>query len=162
MRTSKTIEFWVGVFVAIAMAALFFLAMKVSNLSDLDLNDSGYRVTAHFRNIGSLKVRAPVTVAGVTVGRVIDIAIDRNSHDAVVTMRIQAKYDNLPSDTTASVLTAGLLGEQYIGLKPGGAEDQLRDGDDIELTQSALVLEELISKFLFSKAAEGSNKPATE
>ncbi len=155
MFESRTVEIWVGVFIAAGLAALFMLAMQVSNLSTFT-DDAGYRITARFENIGGLKVRAPVTVAGVRVGRVVGIAYDGEAFEAVVTMQVNSAYDQLPSDTSASILTAGLLGEQYIGLDPGGSLENLGDGDRIQLTQSALVLEKIIGQFLFSKAAEGT------
>lgn len=156
MRQSKTIEMWVGVFVALGLAALFFLAMKVSNLADYESTD-GYLVKAYFENVGSLKVRAPVSMSGVRMGRVSRISFDKNKYQALVEMRIDRQFDSLPEDTSASVLTAGLLGEQYISLSPGGSDDTLKDGSTIDLTQSSIVLEEMISKFLYNKA-EGDKK----
>lgn len=158
MRESRTIEIWVGLFVAMGIVAVFFLAMQVSNLSDLNVDDKSYRITARFENAGSLKVKAPVTMAGVRIGRVSAIEFDKDTYEAVVEMRVDPAYDTLPIDTTANVLTAGLLGEQYIGLSPGGSEEYLKDGDEIELTQSAMVLEEVISRFLFNKAESGAEK----
>lgn len=155
MQQSRVIETWVGLFVAMGVIALFFLAMQVSNLSELKIDDRSYRIIARFENAGSLKVKSPVTMAGVRIGRVSAIQFDKDAYEAVVEMRIEPAYDTLPTDTTANVLTAGLLGEQYVGLSPGGAEDYLKDGDEIELTQSAMVLEEVISRFLFNKAAGG-------
>ena len=158
MQQSRTIEIWVGLFVAIGVIALFFMAMQVSNLSDLKVSDQSYRIIARFANAGSLKVRAPVSMAGVHIGRVSHIRFDKDNYEAVVEMRIEPEFDTLPRDTTASVLTQGLLGEQYIGLTPGGEEEYLRDGEEVELTQSAMVLEEIISRFLFSKAESGGAK----
>jgi phospholipid/cholesterol/gamma-HCH transport system substrate-binding protein len=158
MQQSKVLETWVGLFVTLGLVALFFMAMQVSNLSDLRIDDRSYRVTARFANAGSLKLRAPVSVAGVRIGRITDIQFDKETYEAVVEMRIDPSYDTLPVDTTASVLTQGLLGEQYIGLSPGADEEYLKDGDEIELTQSAMVLEEVISRFLFSKAESGPGK----
>lgn len=149
-------EIWVGLFVAAGIAALFMLAMRVSNLSMVG-EDDGYEVTARFENISGLKVRAPVTMAGVEIGRVADIGFDSQTFQAVVTLRIRKEYDDLPEDTAASVYTSGLLGEKYVGLQPGGALDALEAGDEIELTQSSLVLEQLIGQFLFSKATEGGS-----
>jgi phospholipid/cholesterol/gamma-HCH transport system substrate-binding protein len=162
MRQTKVLETWVGLFVAFGLVAIFFMAMQVSNLSDLRIDDRSYRITARFANAGSLKLRAPVSIAGVRVGRVTGVRFDKQSYEAVVEMRIEPEYDTLPSDTTASVLTQGLLGEQYVGLSPGGTDEYLKDGDEIELTQSALVLEEIISRFLFNKAESGSDKPVSE
>ena len=154
MKQTKTTELLVGMFVAAGIAALFVLAMKVSNLSTFTQTDT-YTVTAHFENIGGLKVRSPVTVGGVRVGRVSAIDYDTQRYEAVVSLELDGKYDNFPDDTSASIYTAGLLGEQYIGLEPGGSPDVLVDGAEIELTQSALIMEKLVSKFLFNKAAEG-------
>jgi len=149
-------ELAVGAFVAAGWAALFFLALHVSNLSLTRVGDDGYRVIARFDNIGSLKARAPVHLAGVRIGRVETIALDPETFHAVLTLRIDGRYHRIPRDTFASILTAGLLGEQYIGLEPGGSEESLADGDTLEHTQSALVLERLIGQFLFSKAGETS------
>lgn len=154
MLQSRTVEIWVGLFVAGGLAALFMLAMQVSNLTVVTGN-TGYEVTARFENISGLKVRSPVTVAGVRVGRVVNIGFDNQTFEAVVRMRIGQGYE-LPVDTAASVLTSGLLGEKYVGLDPGGAPEMLKNGSEIKLTQSALVLEQLIGQFLFKKAADGS------
>lgn len=152
MRQSRTVELIVGLFVAAGLAAFFMLAMRVSNLSLMTQEDT-YSVVAEFQNIGSLKARSPVTLAGVTIGRVVSIRIDPQTYGAQVSMHIEAQYDYLPEDTSASIYTSGLLGEQYIALEPGGAEAYLKEGGEITLTQSALVLEELIGQFLYSKAA---------
>lgn len=152
----STIEIMVGVFVALGLAALFMLAMKVSNIAALG-DDGGYEVQVYFENIGGLKVRSPVTVAGVRVGRVTAIDFDDELYEAVVTLSIGSGY-RLPADTSASILTAGLLGEQYVSLEPGGAETYLKDGDRVTLSQSALVLEKIIGQVLFNKAAEGETK----
>lgn len=154
MMHSRTVEIWVGLFIAAGMAALFMLAMQVSNLTVVN-DDEGYAVTAKFENISGLKVRSPVTVAGVRVGRVTNIGFDPKTFQAVVTMNISSQYNQLPSDTSAAIYTSGLLGEQYVALEPGGDFEVLKDGDEIMLTQSALVLEQLIGQFLFSKASEG-------
>ena len=153
MAKRHTIEVMVGGFMALGFLALFFLAMQISNLS-LDSTAEGYRLTARFANVGSIKVRAPVTVAGVRVGRVEQVTFDKTTYEAVVTLRIDAGIDTLPEDTFAKVITSGQLGEQYIGLEPGGSQDYLRDGDEIANTQSALVLEQMIGQFLFKKAGE--------
>ncbi|MGA7799785.1 MAG: outer membrane lipid asymmetry maintenance protein MlaD [Gammaproteobacteria bacterium] len=152
MQTSRWVEIVVGLFVLAGIGAFFALAMKVSNLSQIG-NGKGYTLTADFDNIGGLKVRAPVTVAGVTVGRVASIGFDSNTYEAVVHMTIEQRYDKFPKDTSARIFTAGLLGEQYVSLQPGGSEQYLKNDDRIQLTQSALVLEQLIGQFLFSKAA---------
>ncbi len=154
MQSNRTIEILVGAFMAVGFVALFFLSMQVSNLSSGG-GGAGYEIEARFDNIGSLKVRSPVTLAGVRIGRVGAIGFDPHTYEAVVTMRIESEYDTIPDDTFAKIFTAGLLGEQYIGLDPGGSESYLQDGGQISLTQSALVLEEIIGQFLFSKAQEG-------
>lgn len=151
---SRTIEIWVGLFVAGGLAALFMLAMQVSNLTVVT-GDEGYEVKARFENVSGLNVRSPVTMAGVRIGRVVDIGFDPQTYEAVVTMRIASRYNQLPEDTSAAVLTSGLLGEKYIGLEPGGAMEYLDDGDVIHLTQSSLILEQLIGQFLFNQASDG-------
>ena len=156
MRQTTKVEIAVGVFVALGLAALFMLAMKVSNISALS-EDKGYDVKVLFENVGGLKVRAPVTVAGVRIGRVVGISFDDKLYEAVVTLRIRNNY-RLPSDSNASVYTAGLLGEQYVALEPGGADTYLKDGDRITLSQSAVKLEQVIGRVLFNKAAEGDTK----
>jgi len=148
-----TIDLWVGLFVVGGLAALLVLALKVGNATTVTAAD-GYRVTAEFDNIGGLKPRAPVKSAGVVVGRVASIAFDNDKFVARVTMLLDKTY-RFPKDTTASILTSGLLGEQYIGLDGGGDDEVLKDGDRMRLTQSAMVLEKMISRFLYSKAEEG-------
>lgn len=148
MMNSRLVEIWVGIFVAGGLAALFMLAMQVSNLSTYS-NEEGYEISARFEDISGLKVRSPVTMAGVTIGRVNDIRFDQQTFQAVVSMRIEEKYrDALPQDTSASIYTAGLLGEKYVGLEPGGAMKTLAEGDEIKLTQDSLVLEKLIGQFV--------------
>jgi len=149
------IDLWVGIFVAIGMAALLFLALKVGNLSSAHMAEA-YELHAKFDNIGGLKVRGPVKSAGVVVGRVADIAFDPESYEAVVTLKIDQRY-RFPKDTFAAIYTSGLLGEQFVGLDVGGDEKKLNPGDTIAKTQSAVVLEKLISQFLFNKAAEGQD-----
>ena len=146
------IDLWVGIFVAAGLAALLFLALKVGNLATFSTNDT-YQVQAKFANIGGLKVRGPVKSAGVVVGRVADIRFDNETYEAIVTMTLDIGYQ-FPRDTTAKILTSGILGEQYIGLEAGGDGVMLKNGDRLRLTQSAVVLENLISQFLFNKAAE--------
>ena len=164
---SRTVEIGVGLFVAAGCAALFMLAMQVSNLTALG-DSGGYRLTANFQNIGGLKVRAPVTVSGVRIGRVEAINYDLKSFQAVVTMNIDDRYQGLPDDSSASIYTAGLLGEQYVALEPGGSPDSLKDGGRVEMTQSALVLERLIGQFLYGmtgpkpdsgSGGQGGNSP---
>jgi phospholipid/cholesterol/gamma-HCH transport system substrate-binding protein len=155
MFTSRAVEIGVGLFVAAGLAALFMLAMQVSNLS-ANISSESYMVSAAFQNIGGLKVRSPVTVSGVRVGRVEAIDYDTSAYEAVVTLRIEDKYSSFPDDTSASIFTAGLLGEQYIALQPGGSEQNLKAGDRIHLTQSALVMEQIIGQFLYNMASKES------
>lgn len=151
-----TLDLWVGIFVAAGLAALLILGLKVGNLSSFNTNDI-YRLSAQFDNIGGLKVRAPVKSSGVVVGRVAEIRFDSNAYEAEVTLLIDRRY-LFPKDTSASILTSGLLGEQYIGLEPGAESVKLKQGDKIKITQSAVVLEQLIGQFLYGKAEEGGQK----
>lgn len=153
MGKQRAIEIAVGAFMAAGLVALFFLAMKVSNLSTT-MTGEGYKLKARFENVGSLKVRSPVNMAGVRIGRVEAIEFDQQTYEAVVTMHIEASYDRIPEDTFANIFTAGLLGEQYIGLDPGGSDTYFTDGSELKHTQSALVLEQIVGQFLFSKAEE--------
>jgi phospholipid/cholesterol/gamma-HCH transport system substrate-binding protein len=155
----SAIDLWVGIFVAAGLAGLLFLALKVGNLASFNTAQT-YQVYAKFANIGGLKARAPVKSAGVVIGRVADIRFDNESYEALVAINIDAAYQ-FPRDTTAKILTSGILGEQYVGLEAGGDGVMLKNGDRLRLTQSAVVLENLISQFLFSKAAEG-REPARE
>jgi phospholipid/cholesterol/gamma-HCH transport system substrate-binding protein len=157
MVQMRTLEISVGAFMALGFIALFFLALQVSNLNTFS-NGEGYQITARFDNIGGLKVKAAVSMAGVRVGRVTAISVDGKNYDAVVTMTIVKDFNTIPDDTFAKIYTAGLLGEQYIGLEAGGSETYLEQGGELSMTQSALVLEEIIGQFLFSKAAEGVKK----
>jgi len=136
MQQTNTQDALIGLFVAAGIAGLFFLALQVSNLSTFVEKDN-YKVIAHFENSGGLKVKSPVSVAGVKIGQVSDISYDPKTFQSVVTMAIYSQYNELPSDTTASVFTAGLLGEQYVSLEPGGSDEYLKDGGSIEITQSA-------------------------
>ena len=154
MMKRKSLDLWVGVFVAIGLGALLFLALKVGNLASFSAAET-YLVKANFDNIGDLKKRAPVKSAGVVVGRVEDIGFDTESYEATVSFSIDKRYE-FPKDTSAKILTSGLLGEQYVGLTAGGDTVKLKTGDTIKITQSAVVLENLISQFLFSKAADGN------
>jgi len=156
MMSRKTLDLWVGVFVAIGFGALLFLALKVANLSSFT-GAGAYRISAKFDNIGGLKVRAPVKSSGVVVGRVREIHFDNQTFEAVVTMSIESQYQ-FPKDTSAKILTSGLLGEQFIGISAGGDSVNLKDGDSLKITQSAVVLENLISQFLYSKAANSGDK----
>jgi phospholipid/cholesterol/gamma-HCH transport system substrate-binding protein len=152
----STIDLWVGIFVVAGIGALLFLALKVGNLATFSSSQS-YQVQAKFANIGGLKVRAPVKSAGVVVGRIADIRFDNDSYEALVSMNIDQHYA-FPRDTTAKILTSGILGEQYVGLEAGGDSKMLEAGSTLRLTQSAVVLENLISQFLFNKAAEGKDE----
>ena len=149
----KVMDLWVGVFVVIGFAAVLLLVLKVSNFSASSFTSS-YEITAKFDNIGGLKVRGPVKSAGVVVGRVSAIRFDPQTYEANVVLKIDSQYQ-FPNDTFASILTSGLLGEQYIGLDAGGDERMIPAGGTIAKTQSAIVLEKLISQFLFNKASEG-------
>lgn len=148
----KVVDFWVGLFVVAGFAALLMLALKVGNFGAYSPKNV-YVVTAHFDNIGGLKERAPVRSSGVLVGRVEAINFDTKKYDAKVTLTMDGGY-KFPTDTTASVLTSGILGENYVGLEAGGDEANLKQGDVIKITQSAVVLEKIISQFLYSKAQE--------
>ncbi|MEJ2423746.1 MAG: outer membrane lipid asymmetry maintenance protein MlaD [Candidatus Thiodiazotropha sp.] len=151
----RYLEITVGVFMAAGLVALFFLAMQVSNLASVS-GEEGYQVTARFDNIGGLKVRSPVSMAGVRIGRVTGISYDQSSYEAVVTLSIEPQYNQIPDDSIAKIYTSGLLGEQYIGLDPGGSLENLKQGSEVTMTQSALVLEEIIGQFLFSKAEDNA------
>ncbi|KNH04842.1 putative ABC transporter, periplasmic component YrbD [Candidatus Burkholderia brachyanthoides] len=152
------LDFWVGLFVVLGFVALLFLALKAGNMSSLSFQPT-YAVRLKFDNIGGLKARAPVKSAGVTVGRVGTIGFDQNTFQAVVTIDIDKQYQ-FPKDSSAKILTSGLLGEQYIGLEPGGDDQMLKNDDQITMTQSAVVLENLIGQFLYNKAADSSASKA--
>ncbi|HET9665042.1 MAG TPA: outer membrane lipid asymmetry maintenance protein MlaD [Burkholderiales bacterium] len=150
------LDLWVGVFVAAGIAALLILALKVGNASETFNVGDTYRVSADFDNIGGLKPRAPVKSAGVVVGRVDQIQFDNERFRARVMMNIDKRYQ-FPQDSSVSILTSGLLGEQYVGVEAGGDTENIKDGGAFKLTQSAVVLEKLIGQFLYSKAAEGGD-----
>jgi phospholipid/cholesterol/gamma-HCH transport system substrate-binding protein len=156
MMKRSTLDLWVGAFVMMGLGALLFLSLKVANLSSFNSGDT-YAVYANFDNIGGLKVRAAVKSAGVVVGRVTAIEFDNQTFEAKVRMDVEARYQ-FPKDTAAKILTSGLLGDQYIGLAAGGDMANLKPGDTLKITQSAVVLENLIGQFLYSKAAEGPEK----
>jgi phospholipid/cholesterol/gamma-HCH transport system substrate-binding protein len=156
MMTKKELDLWVGIFALIGIGAMLFLSFKVANLASFSTGDS-YQVKAKFDNIGGLKVRAAVKSAGVVVGRVGDIRFDNETFEAVVTMNIDSRFQ-FPKDSSAKILTSGLLGDQYVGLSAGGDTANLKSGDTLKITQSAVVLENLISSFLYNKAAEGDAK----
>lgn len=154
------LDFWVGLFVVVGFLAVLFLALKVGNMSSLSFQPT-YAVKMKFDNIGGLKQRAAVKSAGVVVGRVQSIGFDTNTYQALVTIGLDKQYQ-FPKDSSAKILTSGLLGEQYIGLEPGGDSEMLKAGDTVTMTQSAIVLENLIGQFLYSKAADaGGAKPAS-
>jgi phospholipid/cholesterol/gamma-HCH transport system substrate-binding protein len=148
----SAIDLWVGIFVAIGFGAILFMALKVGNLMTLD-RAPGYRIEASFDNIGGLKLRAPAKAAGVVIGRVEAIRLNPKTYEALVTLRIDNQYQ-FSRDTIASINTSGLLGEVYVALDAGGDTAMLKDGDRVGKTQSAVVIEKLISQFLFDKAAE--------
>jgi len=156
MKQTRAVEFGAGLFVLLGVAALFFLTTQTTNMSSY--TTKGYVLVGTFDNVGGLKVRAPVTVAGVAVGRVVAINVDSERLQAVVRMKIDPAYNRLPDDSDAAILTAGLIGGQYIGISPGGSDQYLKDGDELQFTQSALVLEELIGKFLVRAGQGGSNQ----
>lgn len=153
MQHTHTQDTLVGLFVAVGIAGLFFLALQVSNLSSVSTGQS-YTVTANFENSGGLKVRSPVSLAGVKIGQVRAIGLDPDTFQSVVTMHIDRAYDKLPDDTTASIFTSGLLGEQYVSLEPGGSDNYLQDNGKIDITQPAIILEKAIGQFLFKSAEE--------
>ncbi len=152
---NKTVlDLWVGLFVIAGIAAMLFLTLKVGSMNTVNVSNS-YEVVARFENIGGLKPRAPVKSAGVVVGRVADVKFDNELYEAAVTLRLDKRYA-FPKDSTASIMTSGLLGEQYIGLEAGGDSVKLKDKDQIVITQDAVVLENLIGHFLYGKAQEGA------
>lgn len=154
---SRALEMLVGLFVSLGVAAVFVLTFRVASLDTVGGADQTYRVSASFENIGGLKVGSAVTIAGVRIGRVKNILIDPASFEAQVTMELSNDYNTIPEDSNAKILTAGLLGEQYIGLEAGGADESLKEGSKLKLTQSALVLENLIGQFLSSQSSEGKD-----
>lgn len=153
MKSSNQVEIAAGIFLLLGIAALIFLAFKATDSGGVKTGET-YQVRAYFTNVGGLKPKAPVAMAGVTIGRVALIELDNESLEARVVMKIDSRFDDLPSDTSASVLTSGILGDQYVGLEPGGAPDALADGDRILLTNSAVVLEQLIGRYLFNSDEE--------
>jgi len=156
MRANYKVELASGIFLLLGIAALVWLATRATDYGQ-DIGEDTYAISAKFTNVGDLRKRAPVKIGGVTVGIVESIELDPVSFEAVVRMAIASRFDEIPSDTSASVLTSGVLGDRYIGLEPGGAPDTLRDGDEIFITQSALVLEQVIGKYLFN-AGSGKGK----
>jgi phospholipid/cholesterol/gamma-HCH transport system substrate-binding protein len=158
MRSSRSIDISTGLFVLLGLVAIVFLVTQITD-REFKLGSASYHLNAAFENIGGLKSGAPVSMAGVTIGRVENIQYDMKLLKAIVTMRIDARYDEIPNDSDASIFTAGLLGNQYVGLSPGGSEEPFKDGDRVEFVQDAVVLENLISKYLFSQA--GKSEQAT-
>ncbi len=154
MQQTRAVELGTGLFVFMGILALFFLTTRVTSF-DTYSGEGGYELTARFDQIGTLKTRSPVSIAGVQIGRVTAIDFDVDRLEAVVTIRIASRYDRIPDDSDASILTSGILGGQYIGLQPGGSDEYLKDGDEIIFTQSAVVLEQLISKYLFGQGGGG-------
>ena len=154
MQQTRTMEVGTGLFVLLGIGALFFLTTQTTGQQDFDPTEV-FEVQARFENVGTLKERAPVAMSGVTIGRVTKVKFDRVTLEAVVTFVIDSKFDEIPDDSDASILTAGLLGAQYIGLQAGGSETYLEDGSEIMFTQSAVVLEELIGKYLFNRDSGG-------
>jgi len=161
MRSTRAIDISTGLFVLLGFAAILFMVTQITNRG-YSLKSDSYRLTASFENIGGLKTGAPVSIAGVTIGRVEDIQYDINLYKAIVTMRISDKYRAIPNDSDASIYTAGLLGGQYIGLTPGASEVPYKDGEQVIMANDAIVLENLISKYLFNSAATkpGETTPA--
>jgi phospholipid/cholesterol/gamma-HCH transport system substrate-binding protein len=157
MTQTRATEIGTGLFALLGFAALFFLVTQITNRS-VAWNEQSYRLTARFNNVGGLKVGAPVSMGGVTIGRVEAIDFDSSDYKAVARLRIQQRYARIPNDSDVAIFTAGLLGGQYVGITPGGAETYFKNGDQIELTQSAVVLENLISKFLFDRAGQEAAK----
>lgn len=160
MENAPARELGAGFFILLGFAALFFLATQTTNVESY-IDDSGYIITARFEDVAGLKERAPVSMAGVTIGRVEGISFDSEGLNAVVTMRIGAEFDRIPDDSDASILTAGLLGSKYVGIGPGGSETYLGDQSEIELTQSAIVLENIIGKLLFKLGMESDDTSDT-
>jgi len=158
MKSRQSVEWTTGLFVLLGFAAIFFLVTQLTG-QGLKVHQSTYSLTALFDNVGGLKVGAPVAMSGVTVGRVDEIHYDLKRYRAVVTLKIDQQFDRIPNDSDVAIYTAGLLGGQYVGISPGASESYFKNNDQIELTQSAIVLENLISKFLFDKAKEGTAKP---
>ena len=156
MQQTRTVELGTGLFALLGMGALFFLTTQTTGGEDFSA-DKTFKISARFDNVGSLRQRAPVSMSGVTIGRVTRIEFDPAALDAVVTMEIDARYNQIPEDSDASILTAGLLGSQYVGLQAGGSELYLEDGSEILLTQSAVVLESLIGKFLVRGGSDESS-----
>lgn len=158
MKPQRSLEIGTGLFVLLGFAALFFLTTQLPGSGLTVGGDAGYRVTARFDNIGDLKGGSPVSMAGVRIGRVESVSFDSSDYRAVVTLRIDPEFNRIPDDSDASIQTAGLLGGKYVGIGPGGSETFLKDGSQIEFTQSAIVLESLVNKFFANFASRGSDE----
>lgn len=156
MRANYRVEVASGIFLLLGIAALVWLAMRATDFGQ-DIGEETYNISARFSNIGDLRGRAPVKIGGVTIGLVESIALDPVTFEALVNMEIDARYAEIPNDTGASVLTSGILGDRYIGLEPGGSPEMLLDGDELFITQSAIVLEQLIGKFVFGAGDSGGD-----
>jgi phospholipid/cholesterol/gamma-HCH transport system substrate-binding protein len=157
MQQTRSVEVGTGLFVLLGFSALFFLTTQTTG-NDSFSGDDTYEVTARFENVGNLKNRAPVAMSGVTIGRVKSVTFDPLELNALVTFEVDRKYDQIPDDSDASILTAGLLGSQYIGLQSGGSEFYLENGSEIQFTQSAIVIENLISKYLFNSNSDSDSE----
>jgi phospholipid/cholesterol/gamma-HCH transport system substrate-binding protein len=163
MKNTRSLEIGTGLFVLLGFAALAFLTTQLPGTSlKLGAGPEGYAVTAKFDNIGDLKSGSPVTMAGVTIGRVESIRFDPKDYKAAVVLRIENQYSEIPEDSDASIQTAGLLGGKYVGIGPGGSETFLKEGGQIEFTQSAIVLESLVNKFFANMASKGSDEPKSD
>jgi len=158
MRANYKVELASGVFLMLGVAALIWLATRATDYGQ-DIGKDAYHITARFTNVADLKKRAPVKVGGVVVGMVETIELDPTNFEAVVRMRIDRRFDEIPNDTSASILTSGVLGDRYVGLVPGGSFEVLGDGDELFVTQSAVVLEQLVSKYLFSVGEKKTEEP---
>ena len=153
MRANYKVELASGIFLLLGIAALVWLATRATDYGQ-DIGKETYQVTARFQNVGDLRLRAPVKIGGVTVGLVDGVELDPVTFEAIVTMKLASRFDEIPDDTGASVLTSGVLGDRYIGLEPGGSPEMLADGDELFITQSAIVLEQVVGKFLFNAGGE--------
>lgn len=153
MRANYKVELASGIFLLLGIAALVWLATRATDYGQ-DIGKETYQVTARFQNVGDLRLRAPVKIGGVTVGLVDGVELDPVTFEAIVTMKLASRFDEIPDDTGASVLTSGVLGDRYIGLEPGGSPEMLADGDELFITQSAIVLEQIVGKFLFNAGGE--------
>lgn len=157
MQQTRSVELGTGLFVLLGLSALFFLTTQTTGSNSFSGTDT-FKVSARFENVGSLKIRAPVAMAGVTIGRVLSVRFDPEQLNAEVVFEIESQYNQIPDDSDASILTAGLLGSQYIGLQAGGSEEYLQDGSEILFTQSAIVIENLIGKYLFNQGADSEEE----